>query len=148
VLTLAALALQMAMLWQAPALHRPSKKSARAFEVLRASLVNCAHGDSAVALDYSLLTGTPFVHTMAISDLRMSRDVAFRHAGTDALLSGIAASTAPAAIAVGETFPGLDRALRLHYHECARVPAPRLATGYSPGLIIDGHLFQVVYVRD
>jgi hypothetical protein len=148
VLASAALALQMAMLWQAPALHRPSERSAHAFEVLRTRLQDCAHGGDAVALDYALLTGTPFVHTMAVSDLRMSHDVAFRRAGTDALLSAVGSPTAPTAIAVGETFPALDQALRRHYHECTRVPAPRLATGYSPGLVVDGELVQVVYARN
>lgn len=143
-----ALALQLAMLWQSPNLHRPPKTGATAFATLRATLQRCARGGPAVALDYALLTGEPFLNTMALSDLRMSKDIRLARAGTAALLSTLDSQRAPAALAVGEVFPALERVLVQRYHECARVPAPRLATGYSPGLFVDRQLVQIVYARN
>ncbi|MFI5307403.1 MAG: hypothetical protein ACHQ53_08635 [Polyangiales bacterium] len=146
-LATAALALQLAMLWQAPSLHRPRPRSNARFTALRDGLRACADGGRAVALDYGLLTQVPFVHTMALSDLRLGRDRGLAAEGTDTLLQALRSPDAPAAIAVGEHFPALDRVLEQRYHECTRLPAPDLATGYSPGRA-DGHRsVQVVYAR-
>ena len=87
-----------------------------------------------VALDYAALGDQPFMHTMALSDLRLSGDRALSRAGTAALLDALRSPSAPRALAVGEHFAALDRVLGERYRECARVPAPALATGYQPGL--------------
>ncbi len=142
-----ALWVQLAMLWQAPSAHQPPASSAASFGALRAALQRCAGGGSAVALDYALLAGTPFAHTMALSDLRMGRDRVLARAGTAAMLDALASPQAPAAVAVGERFAALQRVLQRHYHECARVPAPTPATGYRPGLFTPGGLVQIVYAR-
>jgi hypothetical protein len=82
---------------------------------------------------------------MALSDLRMSGDRALAQQATAALLAALLAPDAPRALAVGERFAALDRVLAARYRECARVPAPELATGYRPGRLIDGERVQVVY---
>jgi hypothetical protein len=147
-LACAALALQMVMLWQPPGLHHPRTGSARAFAELRGALQRCAGGGRAVALDYALLTGEPFLHTMALSDLRMGDDVELAPAGTNALLSALRSQRAPAALAVGERFPALQQVLAERYHECARMPSPRPATGYWPGLLVGNARMQIVYSRN
>jgi hypothetical protein len=131
----AALVLQPLFLLQLPALHQPSKQTARQFEALRASLRRCAGGDlaRAVALDHALLTDHPFMHTMALSDVRQSSDAALSEAATRALVAGLSGRSAPASIAVSSTFPDLDRVLQRRYERCDRRPALRLATGYELG---------------
>jgi 4-amino-4-deoxy-L-arabinose transferase-like glycosyltransferase len=131
----AALVLQPLFLLQLPALHQPSKQTARQFEALRASLRRCAGGDlsQAVALDHALLTGRPFLHTMALSDVRQSSDAALSAAATHALVAGLSGRKAPASVAVSSTFPELDRALQRNYERCDRSRALRLATGYELG---------------
>jgi hypothetical protein len=148
ILAFGALAVQLAMLWQAPSLHRPPAQSAPEFAALRATLARCAGGGSAVALDYALLGGQPFLHTMALSDLRMGGDRALARMGTEVLLHALSSPKAPAALAVGERFAVLQRVLERNYHECARLPAPELATGYRPGLLAAGERIQIVYARN
>jgi hypothetical protein len=148
ILACAALGLQLAMLWQAPSFHRPRPDSGPAFAQLRTALQRCADGGSAVALDYAGLTGEPFLHTMALSDLRTGRNSALANAGTNALLAALRSQRAPAAIAVGERFPALQRVLAERYRECARVLAPKPATGYQPGVFLEGHLLQIVYAKN
>lgn len=143
----ALLLLQLAMLWQAPSVHRPPKSSAAAFATLTATLKRCAQSGRAVSLDYASLTNESFMHTMALSDLRMGHNLSLARDGTRALLSALTSPAAPEALAVGERFPALSRVLAQTYHECARVPAPRLASGYQPGMPVARGRVQVVYAR-
>jgi hypothetical protein len=143
----AALALQFAVLWQPPAVHGPMPGSARAFAEVRAALERCAAGGRAVALDHPLLAGAPFVHTMALSDLRMAEGSALAAAGTAALLDALRAGDAPAAVLAGETFPALAHVLAERYRLCAELPAPRLASGYTPGVRGPSGSVQRVYAR-
>jgi hypothetical protein len=131
----AVLVLQPLFLLQLPAQHQPSNRSARQFEALRASLQRCAGGrsDRAVALDHALLTERPFLHTMALSDVRESSDAPLSAAATKALVSSLTGREAPASIAVSSTFPELAKALARGYERCARTGALRLATGYELG---------------
>jgi hypothetical protein len=147
VLAGAALALQAAILWQPPSAHAPSAASAASFERLRDAMQRCAKGGNSVALDHALLTGTPFVHTMALWDVEQGNDQALAKRATRALVDALGAGDAPAAIALGQRSPALSRVLQTHYRECTRVPAPRLATGHNPGLRIDGQLMQIIYQR-
>jgi hypothetical protein len=145
VLACFALALQFAMLWQAPSFHAPAPGSAAQFAALSRALERCAHGGTRVALDYAALGNQPFMHTMALSDLRLSDDEALSRAGTAALLGALRAPSAPRALAVGEHFAELDRVLGERYRECERLPAPALATGYQPGRVEHGRRVQIVY---
>jgi hypothetical protein len=131
----AALVLQPLFLLQLPALHQPSKQTAHQFEALRASLRRCAGGDlsQAVALDHALLTDRPFLHTMALSDVRQSSDAALSKAATHALVAGLSGRSAPASVAVSSKFPELERALQRNYERCDRSRPIRLATGYELG---------------
>jgi hypothetical protein len=142
-----ALLLQFALLWQAPSYHAPSPRAAQAFRELHAALVRCARGGRAVALDHALLTSEPFVHTMALSDLRMGQSRRLAQAGTAALLDALAAPDAPAAVAVGERFPALERALSARYRLCAELPAPAPPTGHVPGAPGPRGKLQRVYAR-
>jgi hypothetical protein len=144
VLACALLALQGAMLWQSPALHAPPAASARRFAELQSALAACAGTGRGVAPDYAL-PDAPFVHTMALSDLQLGEDRAFARRATQAVLAELASDHAPAAVAIGEHFGALERVVRAGYRECARVPAPELATGYQPG---SGRpRVQIIYVR-
>jgi hypothetical protein len=141
-----ALCLQAAVLWQPPALHAPLLETARRFVALDRELARCAAGGPSVALDYGLFTSTPFIHTMALSDLRLGGASALSAAGTSALLDALRSPDAPHAVAVGERFPELQRVLDERYTPCAELPAPRLPTGYQPGLRgANGELRQQVY---
>lgn len=128
-----ALVLQPLLLLQLPAAHAPSARSAREFAELRAALQRCSNGDlaQAVALDHALFTGRPWVHTMALSDLRKSAESALAHAGTQALIAALSRADAPQSVAVSVSFPELDRVLAQRYTPCAQLPALRLATGYA-----------------
>jgi hypothetical protein len=130
---LVALTLQAAMLVQLPAAHAPRPEHAHGFETLQAALVRCGEGGPSVALDHALLTGHPFLHTMALSDLRTSRDRTLARQATAALLERLAGPNAPAAIAVSASFGELDAGLRARYRLCEEVPAWPMPTGYSPG---------------
>lgn len=127
-----ALCAQAAVLFQPPSLYAP--RSSQGFDMLAAELERCANGGTAVALDYALLTGRPFLHTMALSDLRLGGDTELARAGTRALLDALRGPNAPRAIAVGERFPELAAVLRERYALCADLTAPHMATGYEPGL--------------
>ena len=142
-----ALTLQVAMLWQAPSLHAPPRASAAQFAALRAGLDRCAAGGTTAALDYARLGSQAMMHTMALSDLRMSGDDALADRATHVLLAALQSPHAPRALAVGERFPGLTRVLAAHYRECARLPAPELASGYRPGLQVDSLRLQIIYTR-
>jgi hypothetical protein len=142
----ALLAGQCAMLWQAPSFHAPAGGSAAGFAALRAALVRCAAGGRAVALDHVLPGTAPFVHSMALSDLRMGGGELAR-AGTTRVLAALRASQAPDAIAIGESFPALDAVLEQRYRVCAVLPAPTLATGYQPGLVEGSVRRQIVLAR-
>jgi hypothetical protein len=143
----AALVAQFALLWQAPSFHAPPDGSAERFAQLRAALIGCGGGGRAVALDHALLTSEPFVHTMALSDLRMGEGRELGRAGTDALLDTLRSPAAPAAIAVGERFPALERVLAERYRLCAELPAPALATGYIPGTPGPAGKLQRIHTR-
>lgn len=130
-----ALALQPLLLLQLPAAHAPTPRTARAFEALRSALELCANGDAtqAVALDHALFTGRPFLHTMALSDLRMGTDDELAAAGTRALVTALERSDAPPSIAVSSTFPELTRVLAERYEVCEKLPALQLPTGFEVG---------------
>ena len=130
------LALQIAMLVQAPALYWPSPQSDAYFTRLRAELARCAGAGDAVALDHALFAGRPFAHTLALSDLRMNGDALSAQA-TRAVLDALRAPHAPAAISLSVSFPELSALLAERYEPCARLPAVRLPTGYglSPSFV-------------
>jgi hypothetical protein len=130
---LAAVTLQFGMIWQPPAAHAPTSEVAEGFAELQAALLRCADGGTAVALDYGLLAGTPFMHSMALSDLRLGETPGeLYHAGTRTLVERLGGDDAPAAFAMGERIASIDRVVRTHYQECARVPSPAAVTGYRP----------------
>ncbi|MDH5675933.1 MAG: glycosyltransferase family 39 protein [Myxococcales bacterium] len=139
-----ALTLQFLMLWQAPSHHAPQPRDSRAYHGLKRALKRCAQGGSAVALDHALLTGSPFMHTMALWDLQKGHSADLAELGGKALAAGLGADDAPKAIAVGVEVAGLAALLEAHYSPCARVPAPRPATGFAPGSP-GGH--QLIYRR-
>jgi hypothetical protein len=142
-----ALCAQGALLWQPPSFHAPrADKLVQRFAELEAALARCAHGGTAVALDYALLTGVPFMHTMALSDLRLGGDTPLARAGTRALIDRLRASNAPRALAVGNAFTELQAVLAERYEHCEDVLAPRLPTGYSPGVrLARAELHQRIY---
>jgi hypothetical protein len=144
ILAAAALGLQGAMLWQSPALYAPSVASAERFAALHSALVECAAGGSAAAPDYALLDA-PFVHTMALSDVRMGSDRELAGTATAAVLAALRSPDAPGALALGERFPALERTVLAEYRECARMTAPQLATGYRPGA--GRARLQIIYAR-
>jgi hypothetical protein len=84
---------------------------------------------------------------MALSDLRMGEGRELGRAGTEALLDALRSPDAPAAIAVGERFPALERVLAERYRLCAELPAPALATGYVPGAPGPAGKLQRVHAR-
>jgi hypothetical protein len=120
------LALQLGMLFQPPALFRASEAG---FVKLEAALRDCAGGGDFVAMDHTGLGEHPFVHTLALSDLRMNRD-ALGDEATSAVVAALGSASAPAAIAISSSFPALMEVLASHYELCARAPALKLATGY------------------
>jgi 4-amino-4-deoxy-L-arabinose transferase-like glycosyltransferase len=131
----ASLVAQALMLLQLPAAYAPSAQHAQAFANLRAQLARCAGGrlGTAVALDHALLTGRPFVHTMALSDLRLAAPRTLGAVGTAALVRALSAPGAPASFAISASFPELQTALAQHYELCADLPALELPTGYALG---------------
>jgi hypothetical protein len=133
VLVCIALALQPLLLLQLPAAHAPPARTTAQFQSLKAALTRCASGDiaNAVALDHALLTGRPFLHTMALSDIRLSDDPKLIAAATQALLDGLTAPNAPTSIAISSTFPELTEVLQRNYVVCERLPPLQLATGYA-----------------
>lgn len=129
----AAVLVQCLILFQPPTAHWPTAQSERRFRHLSRSLALCAGGGgSHAALDHSLLGNRPLVHTMALSDLRASGHLALGRQATRALLDAFSAADAPGALAVGASFPELDRELRRRYRVCARPAPPVLATGFQP----------------
>jgi len=126
----AALLVQALVLFQPPTAHWPAPDAGARFRALVRTMQTCAGGGRAVALDHSGLGGTPFAHTMALSDLREGGDTWLSRAGTRALVRGLRGSRAPAAVAVGARFPALDEALARGYQLCDAAPAPPMATGF------------------
>jgi hypothetical protein len=131
----AGLAVQALVLLQLPAVYAPRPEQAQAFRALQSALARCADGElsRAVALDHALFTGRPFLHTLALSDLRLAAAHGFGASATAALVSALSASDAPPSIAVSASFPELQAALDRHYAPCAELPALRLPTGYPLG---------------
>jgi hypothetical protein len=146
VIAACAAGLQFALLWQPPRAHRPPAGSAAGFSALTRALTRCANGGTIATLDYVLPAMAPAAHTMALSDLMLATDGLDR-AGITAARKWLGAPDAPDALAIGESFAALDRVTATHYRECARVPAPPLATGYVPGRSDGGALWQVVHAR-
>lgn len=130
-----AMAVQPVLLLQPPAAHAPTSRTAIQIQSLKAALTGCANGDFAntVALDHALLGGRPFIHTMAISDIRLSDDPQLTAAATQTLVAALEAKSAPASIAVSSTFPELTQTLQRNYQVCERLPPLRLPTGYALG---------------
>jgi hypothetical protein len=128
----AALAAQLAMLFQSPMLYWPSQQTAEHFAQLEAELARCAGSNDFAAMDHVGLGAHPFVHTLALSDLRMNRD-ALAVLATEQVLSALRApaGSAPRALAISTSFPALIQALAEHYELCARTPELRLASGYE-----------------
>lgn len=127
-----ALMLQSLMLFQQPTLHWPRPESAEHFQRAVSALEQCAHSRDSVSLDFALLTKTPFLHTLQLSDIRATRENWLGNRGTRALIRRLRGPNAPYAIAIGATFPELDRVLEQNYRICKRIAAPRMATGYQP----------------
>lgn len=128
----AALLFQLGMLLQPPALYWPSSQTNATFAQLSKELRRCAGSGDAVAMDHVGLAGRLFAHTLALSDLRMSRDVhnALGTRATQAVLDGLRAPTRPTAFAISASFGALRQVLTEHYELCARVPPLRMPTGY------------------
>jgi hypothetical protein len=126
----AALLVQALVLFQPPAVHWPAPDAAARFRALARTARACAGGGEWAALDHAGLGGRPFLHTMALSDLREAGDTPLARAGTRALVRGLRGPDAPAAVVVGARFPALDEALARGYRLCAAAPAPPMATGY------------------
>lgn len=126
------MALQALLLLQLPNFYWPLPSVTDRLAGLRRELLRCAGEGIGVALDHALLTGEPFVHTLALSDLRMNHDELAVQA-TAALLRRLEASNAPAALAVSSSFPELERVLALRYQPCAQAGALKLPTGYAIG---------------
>ncbi|HKU37991.1 MAG TPA: hypothetical protein VJR89_07590 [Polyangiales bacterium] len=133
----AGLAGQALLLLQLPAAHSPRPEQAEAFRALRSALSRCAGGElsRAVALDHTLFTGRPFLHTFALSDLELAvpKDQGAAALATRALVRALASADAPPSVAVSATFPALQAALDEHYEPCAELPALRMPTGYALG---------------
>jgi hypothetical protein len=130
---------QAAMIWQPPSLYRPTTASAAQFSTLRTTLTRCAGtqdssgGDGTIVLDFPLLTDTPFVHTMALSDLSLGKGIpALARQARQDLLVRLSSEQAPPSLAVGNTFPELEAVLKSHYEECAALASPAMPTGYQP----------------
>jgi hypothetical protein len=132
VLVAAVLLLQSLMLFQPPTLHWPRPESAAQFQRVVSALEQCAGNRDAVSLDFTLLTQTPFLHTLQLSDIRATRENRLGNRGTRALVKRLSGPDAPYAIAVGASFAELDRLLEHNYRICKRLVAPRMATGYQP----------------
>ena len=132
----AALSLQILMLVQLPSAHAPPPQSGPAFAALRAELQRCgaswAPSARVVALDYGPPLGSPFVHSMALSDLRMAGRSAVGAAASASLLQRLSGPRAPEVVALGERFAALESVLAANYEVCDRRPAPPTATGYRP----------------
>jgi hypothetical protein len=133
-----ALALQPLMLLQLPAAHAPSERSARQFDALLSALERCSNGDRAhaVALDHALLTGRPFLHTMALSDLTQSDAPDLSVEATRALVEALSSANAPPSLAASTMFPALRVVLDRDYSPCEELPALRLASGYEVGATV------------
>jgi hypothetical protein len=134
-LLVAGLAAQLLMLFQPPALYWPTVKTAGRFAQLRAELVRCARSSDFAAMDHVGLGEHPFVHTLALSDLRMNRDDLAERA-SEAVLSALRRGASenpsgPRALAISTSFPGLMQTLAEHYELCARLPELPLPTGYQ-----------------
>ena len=135
VLCAAGLAVQALMLLQLPAAYAPRPQQAEAFAALRGALARCAGGqlERSVALDHALLTGRPFLHTLALSDLNLAAPDTLGAVATAALVRELAAPDAPLSLALSASFPALQAALAEHYEPCAELPALALPTGYAIG---------------
>jgi 4-amino-4-deoxy-L-arabinose transferase-like glycosyltransferase len=129
----AALSLQALVLLQAPSLYAPSPHSAQAWQQLRAELDRCADHGMSVALDHTGLSGWPFVHTMALSDLAASTPQLAALA-EHAIVTALHASDAPKAIAVSVSWPPLQAALARDYALCATLPGMHMPSGYAIGV--------------
>jgi 4-amino-4-deoxy-L-arabinose transferase-like glycosyltransferase len=132
----AALVVQVAMLVQWPSAHAPDAASARGFVTLTQTLERCAKSGKSVALDYALLAGTPFFHTMALSDLRTGSDQRLAQQATRAIIQTLSSSAAAASLAASASFPELQQVLAAHYDVCASMPRFPITTGYQPGATI------------
>jgi hypothetical protein len=125
--------LQLGMLFQPPILYWPSPHTSQHFAQLTAELTRCAGSNDFAAMDHSGLGGHAFVHTLALSDLRMNRDALGQRA-TAVVLSALSAphpDGAPRALAISASFPELMRTLSEHYTLCARSPELHMPTGYA-----------------
>jgi hypothetical protein len=120
------------MLFQLPMLHWPRPGSTAHFQRAVGALEQCAKKRTAVSLDFAMLTQTPFLHTLQLSDIRATRENWLGNRGTRALVKRLGGPDAPYAIAVGASFPELDRVLEQNYRICEKLAAPRMATGYQP----------------
>jgi hypothetical protein len=119
------------MLFQPPTLYWPSQQTEARFAQLKDELTRCAGSNDFAAMDHVGLGDHAFVHTLALSDLRMNEDDLAEQA-TRAVLAALRAPTgsAPRALAISSSFPALMTALSEHYELCARTPALALPTGY------------------
>jgi hypothetical protein len=134
----AAAALQVVMLAQLPNLYWPSSAAISGMSGLQHALERCAGGGSSVAFDHTRLTGRPFLHTQALSDLRMNGDALGAQA-THAAIDFLKAGGGPRAVAFSLPFKALTYTLGKLYEPCADVPAIRLPTGYAIG---ETHIYR------
>jgi 4-amino-4-deoxy-L-arabinose transferase-like glycosyltransferase len=134
----AAAALQVLMLAQLPNLYWPSPAAISGMSDLQRALERCADGGSSVAFDHTRLTGQPFLHTQALSDLRMNGDSLGAQA-THAVIDFLRDRSAPRAVAYSRPFKALTYTLDKLYEPCADVPAVRLPTGYAIG---ETHIYR------
>lgn len=126
-----ALFTQYLFLFQPPSLYWPAENSSEQFRKTLHDLKWCAENRSSVVLDLALLTGTPFLHTMELSDIITPQNTWLSRMGINALTSRLTGPQAPYAIAVGASFPELNRAILQNYRMCKKVEPPRMSTGYQ-----------------
>lgn len=131
-------ALQVLMLAQLPNLYWPTPAAVSVMSGLQHELERCAGGGSSVAFDYTRITGQPFLHTQALSDLRMNGDALGAQA-THAVIDFLKDDSAPRAVAYSLPFKALTYTLDKLYEPCADVPAVRLPTGYAIG---ETHIYR------
>ena len=132
-----ALALAQALLlaWWPPD-YWPRPDASERFEALAGALRECAQGGRSVALDHTLLTGTPYFHLMGLNDLIFAEGSPLAAQAARDLQSSLATPAAPAALALSQSFVEIDRAMAGRYRPCRDVEGPPMTTGTQPARTI------------
>jgi hypothetical protein len=110
----------------------PRPDASERFEVFAGALRECAEGGRSVALDHTLLTGTPYFHLMGLNDLIFAEGSPLAAEAARHLQSSLGTPAAPAALAISHSFVEIDRAMAGRYHPCREVEGPPMTTGTQP----------------